>query len=297
MSAERVSSPTRAVARLLIYFLGTLLLIPFQALLVALRLDYARRFPRVYHRYCCRVFGFDVEQQGAVSPVRPILFVANHVSYIDIPVIGSLIDVSFVAKAEIAGWPFFGWLAKLQRTIFVDRRGRRAAAQRDEIAARLVDGDCLVLFPEGTSGDGRAVLPFKSALFAVAETDDAGPMLAIQPVSITYTRLDGLPLGRALRPYVSWYGDMELMPHLFALFGLGRVTVEVRFHPVVDAAAYPSRKALAEACRHIIGAGIEQARGAGGHLIDATEPAEPAEPAETAEPADAAEPAEKAATS
>ena len=84
------------------------------------------------------------------------------------------------------------------------------------------------------------------------------------------------------------------MPHLFALFGLSRVTVEVRFHPVLDTTAYPSRKALAEACRHIIGAGIEQARGAGGHLIDATEPAEPAE---TAEPADAAEPAEKAATS
>jgi len=293
VSTERISSPTRALARLLIYFPGTLVLIPFQALLVALRLDYARHFPRLYHRYCCRVFGFDVQQRGTVSPVRPILFVANHTSYIDIPVIGSLIDASFIAKAEIAGWPFFGWLAKLQRTVFVDRRGRKAADQRDEIAARLAAGDSLVLFPEGTSGDGRAVLPFKSALFAVAETNDAVPPLTVQPVSITYTRLDGLPLGRALRPYLSWFGGMELMPHLFALMGLGSVTVEVHFHPVLDAAAFPSRKALAEVCRQIIGAGVEQARGVGVHLPDAAGP----DAAEPAEPAGAAEPAEKAATS
>ncbi|MEE8333742.1 MAG: lysophospholipid acyltransferase family protein, partial [Alphaproteobacteria bacterium] len=260
---EPVSSPTRATVRLMIYFLGTLFLIPFQAVLVALRLNYAQRFPCVYHRYCCRVFGFDVQQRGTISTASPVLFVSNHTSYIDIPVLGSLVDASFIAKAEISDWPFFGWLARLQRTVFVDRRGRKVADQRDEITARLVTGDSLVLFPEGTSGDGRELLPFKSALFAVAETGGDAPPLTIQPVSITYTRLDGLPLGRALRPYLSWFGDMTLMPHLFAMLGLGRVTAAVTFHPVLDPAAYPSRKALAEACRHIVGAGVEQARGAG----------------------------------
>lgn len=263
VSTEPLSSPTRATARLLVYVLGTLFLIPFQALLVALRLGYAQRFPCVYHRYCCRVFGFDVQQLGTVSTARPVLFVSNHTSYIDIPVLGSLIDASFIAKAEISDWPFFGWLARLQRTVFVDRRGRKVAGQRDEIVARLAAGDSLVLFPEGTSGDGRAVLPFKSALFAVAETAEGAPPLTVQPVSITYTRLDGLPLGRALRPYLSWFGDMTLPPHLFAMLGLGRVTAEVMFHPVLDQAAYPSRKALAEACRQIVAAGVEQARRAG----------------------------------
>jgi len=268
VSREPITSPARATLRGLIYLSGTLFLIPFQALLVALRLDYAQRFPCVYHRYCCRVFGFDVHQRGTVSTARPVLFVSNHTSYIDIPVLGSLIDASFIAKAEISGWPFFGWLARLQRTVFVDRRGRKITAQRDEIAARLVAGDKLVLFPEGTSGDGRAVLPFKSALFAVAEPNEGAPPVAIQPVSITYTRLDGLPLGRALRPYLSWFGDMTLTPHLFALLGLGSVTAEVCFHPVLEQDAYASRKALAEACRRIVGAGVEQARRAGRTVPD-----------------------------
>jgi len=275
----------RAIARLMIYFPGTLFLIPFQALLVALRVDYARRFPRVYHRYCCRVFGFDVQLRGTVSTAHPTLFVSNHTSYIDIPVIGSLIDASFIAKAEIAAWPFFGWLARLQRTVFVLRRGRKAADQRDEIAARLAAGDSLVLFPEGTSGDGRTVLPFKTALFAVAEAGEDALPVAVQPVSITYTRLDGLPLGRALRPYLSWYGDMDLMPHLFALMGLGKVTVEVHFHPVLDRAAHPSRKALAEACRHVIGDGIARARGAGPRTPDEAKAVESGERSDAPETA------------
>src|SRR3546814_6911519 len=80
---------------------------------------------------------------------------------------------------------------------------------------RLEAGDDLVLFPEGTSGDGNRVLAFKSALFSVAERRPQGEPLTVQPVSIAYTRLDGLPLGRYLRPFFAWYGDMELGPHLW----------------------------------------------------------------------------------
>src|SRR3546814_4926008 len=94
---------------------------------------------------------------------------------------------------------------------------------------RLEAGDDLVLFPEGTSGDGNRVLAFKSALFSVAERRPQGEPLTVQPVSIAYTRLDGLPLGRYLRPFFAWYGDMELGPHLWHAIGLGRVTVMVEF--------------------------------------------------------------------
>lgn len=286
-SAERYSSPARAAARLLIYTPVTLVLIPVQALFVALHLDYAKRFTRLYHRQCCRLFGFDIRQRGGISAERPVLFVSNHTTYLDIPVLGALVEASFIAKAEVADWPFFGWLAKLSRTVFIDRRVRRTAAHRDEIAARLAAGDSLVLFPEGTSGDGRALLPFKSALFAVAEARDGVPPPIIQPVSITYTKLDGLPLGRALRPCLSWFGDMTLMPHLFAALGLGSVTVEVWFHPVLEPADYPSRKALADACREIIAAGVERSRSAGRH---------PPEPAAAAG-MEGAERAEEVATS
>ena len=140
-------------------------------------------------------------------PKRPVLFASNHISYPDITVLGSLIPGSFIAKAEVAHWPFFGWLAKLQRSVFVDRQVRSTARQRDAIAERLATGDALILFPEGTSGDGNRVLPFKSALFSVARNRERAAPITVQPVSIAYTRLDGMPIGRRLRPFFAWYGD------------------------------------------------------------------------------------------
>src|SRR5439155_9057911 len=106
----------------------------------------------------------------------------------------------------------FGWLAKLQRSVFINRQVRSTADQRDSSAARLAAGEALILFPEGTSGDGVRLLPFKSALFSVADHAASGPV-TVQPVSIAYTRLDGIPLGRALRPFFAWYGSMSLAPH------------------------------------------------------------------------------------
>ena len=255
--AERLGSSFAALRRLTLYLGVTIPLLPVQLVLVALRSPLARRLPRVYHRLCCRILGFDVAVTGAPSTVRPTLFVSNHVSYVDIIALGAVLETSFIAKAEIARWPFFGWLAKLQRTEFVDRRGFRAAAHRDAIHRRLVAGDDLVLFPEGTSGDGNAVLPFKSALFAVAQDTVRGRPLTVQPISIAYTRLDGLPLGRGLRPYYAWYGGMTLLPHLWTMLGLGTVTASIFFHPPVDGIAFASRKALAEHCFAVISAGVQ----------------------------------------
>ena len=170
--------------------------------------------------------------------------------------LGSLIAGSFVAKAEVADWFFFGWLAKLQRTVFVERRVRRTADQRDVMARRLEAGDNLILFPEGTSDDGNRVLPFKSALLSVAERRPHDQALIVQPVSLAYTRLDGLPLGRALRPLFAWYGDMELAPHLWQLAGLGRLTVVVHFHPPVTLEDFGSRKRLSDHCQAKVAEGV-----------------------------------------
>jgi len=259
-SAEKLHSRVRLFARLLVFFPVTLALLPVQVALVACGAGAAKRFPRAYHRFCCRLFGIDVRRRGTASSAHPTLFVSNHVSYMDIVVLGSLIDAAFIAKAEVRRWPFFGLLAQLQRCVFVDRRGVKAAAQNREITDRLAAGDSLVLFPEGTSGDGRAVLPFKSALFAVAHQVPDGLPLVVQPVSIAYTRLDRLPLGRALRPCIAWYGGMTLMPHLLTLLGLAAITVEVRFHPPLELGRYASRKALADACRGIVEGGVTAAR-------------------------------------
>src|SRR5690606_36949826 len=144
----------------------------------------------------------------------------------------------------IAGWPFFGWLAKLQRTVFVERRAARTAVHRDELSERLSRGDNLVLFAEGTSSDGNRVLPFKSAFFAAAEPLPDGRMPLVQPVSIAYTRLGGMPLGRRMRHLYAWYGDMSLLPHLWRVLTSGRGTVEVEFHAPVTLDQFRNRKQL-----------------------------------------------------
>ena len=259
MTAPNFGSPTTALCRLLAYAGLTLALMPVQLLAVACRWPLRRRLPRWYHRRVCRLLGMRIERLGQPSAAHPTLYVANHVSYLDIEVLGALLEVSFVAKAEVATWPFFAWLAKLQETVFVERRGRHSARHRDEMGRRLEAGDDLVLFPEGTSGDGNAVLTFKSALLSVAERRPRGEALTVQPVSIAYTRLDGLPLGRYLRPFFAWYGDMDLGPHLWHAIGLGRVTVVVEFHEPVDLDRFGSRKALGDYCYEVVSRGVAAA--------------------------------------
>ena len=255
----RGGSSLRAGARLFVYVLWTLLLLPLQVLTVAAGWRLAERLPVFYHRVCHRILGFSVVVRGEISATRPTLFVANHSSYFDIIVLGGLHPVSFVAKAEVAGWPFFGLLAKLQRSVFVDRRSRNTADHRDSMQRRLDAGDNLVLFPEGTSNDGNRVLPFKSALLSVAERTAHGRPLVIQPVSISYVGLNGMPLGYDLRPLFAWYGDMDLGPHLWRAIGLGVVEVEVEFHPVTDIAAFGNRRALAAHCGRTVSAGVARA--------------------------------------
>lgn len=251
-----MGSPALRLTRLALYFAWTVLLMPVQGFGLALRRRWARTLPVVYHRWCCRILGFQIRVIGTPTSTRPVLFAANHVSYSDITVLGSVIAGSFIAKAEIAAWPFFGWLAKLQRSVFVDRRMRSTAAHRDAVTARLGDGDALILFPEGTSGDGNRVLPFKSALFAAAQPSEDFPPVLVQPVSIAYTRLDGMPIGRLYRPLFAWYGSADLAPHIWAMLGLGVVEVVIEFHPPALLADCGSRKALAAYCYARIAGGV-----------------------------------------
>jgi 1-acyl-sn-glycerol-3-phosphate acyltransferase len=246
------------LVRLVAYCALTLPLMPVQAAFLLLRSALAERFPPVYHRLVCRILGIVIERQGAVSGARPTLFVANHTSYLDIEILGASIPGSFISKADVDGWPLFGWLARLQRTVFIDRKRRSIRHQRDAVGARLRAGDRLILFPEGTSGNGQRLLPFKSALFG-AVMDTADRDITVQPVSVAYLRLDGMPLGRSYRPLFAWYGDMTLAPHLWTMLGLGRLGVRVTFHPAVSAAAFASRKALSEHCATVIAAGLSAA--------------------------------------
>lgn len=251
-------SSARAVARLAGLAAVTALHVPPQLCAMRLAPALSRRIPRAFHRNCLRALGVTVTVDGAISPARPTLFVANHISYLDIPVLGSLTELSFIAKSEIAGWPVAGALARMQRTIFIGRRRQGAPGERDQLEERLAAGDRLVLFPEGTTGNGTRPRPFKSALFSVVERAGAQP-LTVQPVTIAYTTLDGMPLTLHIRHLVAWYGAMGMGDHLWTFLGLGRIRVRVIFHPVVDRAAFASRKALARHCEQVVGAALARA--------------------------------------
>ena len=243
-----VHSPLTAALRLIGLISWILLLMPLFVLFKRVgRHRTAAYVLRLIYRGLVWVSGFRVELVGEPCRTAPSLYVANHCSYFDIMVLGSLLDAAFVAKKEVGTWPGIGFLATLAGTVYVERRARHSRTQRDEMKAKL-DGDAqsLILFPEGTSSDGRSVLPFKSALFSVAEA--GGAALPVQPISLSYNSLDGLPMGRNWRSYYAWYGDMELADHIWMALGIGRAKVTVVFHPPVTMEALPSRKALADHC-------------------------------------------------
>ena len=205
--------------------------------------------PRLWHHLVTRVLGIRIHAHGEMSKQRPLLIASNHISWTDIMVLGSLADLHFIAKTEVGNWPLLGRLAKLQRTVFVDRRARRSAgAQVGEIADRISNGDPMVLFAEGSTGDGNVLLPFKSTLFAAAAAamnGEGGEPVVSQPVAIAYTRLHGLPMGRALRPHIAWIGDQTLVPHLASLLRTGAVDVEVHFGTPITVGPGLGRKDLA----------------------------------------------------
>lgn len=214
-----------------------------------------------YYRQLRRLIGLRVIVRGQQSAAAPRLVVCNHISYFDIVILGSVVPGDFVAKADIADWPGFGWMAKAGQTIFIDRRRSATSAARDQIQERLDAGDTLIMFPEATSNDGNYMKPFKSALFTVAErhalsADGEERPVTVQPVSLAYTRLNGMPIGVGWRPFIAWYGDMELPGHLWQVTRIGTITAEVTFHPPVTLAQFSGRKALASHCDEVVRAGF-----------------------------------------
>lgn len=238
----------RLTGALVCVALGSMVLVPLQV--VSMKTGW---FPQhvmrgLWHRLVIWGLGIRVHVHGAVSDKRPLLIASNHISWTDIGVFGSVHDVTFIAKADMAGWPFVGWLSTLQNTVYVEREKKnKSGEQANDIAAHMMAGETLLLFAEGTTGDGNVVLPFKSTLFGAATIAlmAGAEKVYIQPAAIAYTRLHGLPLGRQHRPIVSWVGDQDLAPHAFDLLREGAFDVEVRFGEPIEFAPGSSRKTAA----------------------------------------------------
>ena len=224
-----------------------LLAVPVQWLLARFWPGARRHLPMLFHRAVCAAIGLRVRVTGTACVLRPQLVIANHVSWLDISAFGSCAPLSFLAKAEVGGWPVIGIFARLQGCVFVDRNRRRAIARVNaEITANLRAGNVLVLFAEGTTGDGNRLLRFCPPHFEAAIAASSAAQAAwLQPVAITYTRRGGLPFDRRTRPGIAWYGDMALLPHLWAILRSGPVDCELRYGPPLPVMPDSRRKALA----------------------------------------------------
>ena len=239
----------RLVQTLLGLGIFTLVLMPVQLLAIRRGWKIATDLPMTWQRLAWRLIGMRVTVVGTPAP-PPVLMVSNHTSWLDITVLAGIVKpLSFIAKSEVASWPVLGLLAKLQRTIFIDRTRRIDAGQvAREAGRRVARGETVVLFPEGTTGDGNRILPFKSALIGAAGLATGDRIPAVQPVAIVYVGIHGLPIGHSDRPHVAWYGDMEFVGHFLRLVRRGGMDVTVAFGEPIPFGPDASRKAVTQQC-------------------------------------------------
>ena len=244
-------------------FLGLIVaMLPVHLACLALMPRQPYFIPRRFQWVLLRILGIRLRTHGAAARTKPTLFVANHTSYLDVQVLGSLLDAAFVAKAEVAGWPLFGFLAKLHGTLFIERNPHRIKQQAKILQDHLALRRNLILFPEGTSTDGLHVLPFKSSLFAPFIAAAATLPVTVQPVSVICAGFGRVPAGvpepDLQGAIYAWFGTMTLLPHLWQAFKTGRYTIDVVFHAPVAAGAFASRKDLAAYCEGQVAQGLRQ---------------------------------------
>lgn len=200
-----------------------IVIIPMQALVNALNLPFWGVLPRLFHRIGCIFLGMRVTVIGQPATGRPTLLVSNHVSWTDIVAVGSAAEVTFVAKREVADWFFVGMMARLQRTIFVDRTRRSDAGRTaQQMGAHMAGGNAVLLFAEGQSDVGTHVLPFRSALVGAAQhamIEAGASEVLIQPLTIAYTRLQGLPVGRTERSLIAWIKSRSVGQNIAEILG------------------------------------------------------------------------------
>lgn len=237
----------RAVIKSILFALLCIVIVPIQTILLLFtNSTKAYILPRLWHKIVCLIFGIRVKIIGTPQTDKQTMFVSNHISYLDIPAIGSHLIASFIAKADVSGWPLFGYLSTLQQTAFISRSKKDAQHAKNALEQYIKDGKSLILFPEGTSTDGTDVRPFKSSLFSLAlgHTKN-GKDFWVQPFAVVLTDTNGQPVEQnGNRDIYAWYGDMDLAPHLWELAKTNGATIELRFYEPINTANYDDRKKL-----------------------------------------------------
>ncbi len=224
-------------------------------LLAPKRMD---RFYNIFHAVVSRaIFSMRVNVEGEMSQQKPTLYLSNHISYLDIFVLGAKLPAYFIAKSEVANWPILGTLAKMQNTLFFERRGNKIRSQLGIMSNHFNEGKNLTLFPEGTSTEGEHVEPFKSSLLQSIEQADES--VTIQPVTVAYTHYNNQVMDKAIRDQYAWYATMPFGSHFFNALGLKKSQVKVIFHPAVKLSDFETRKECALHCWQQVSSGLEAA--------------------------------------
>ena len=244
----------RGIPAILVLLIGVLLILPMRGLEW---LFYGQRRPWTgpLVQWVCRLtllsMGIRWRREG-VPMKGPGAVVANHSSWLDILTLNAAMPVFFVSKAEVAGWPGINILTRVTNTHFVVRDPKLARAQAHEFAERVRLGHRLLFFPEGTSSDGRRILPFKPTLFQGFLDPELPLDLALQPMTASYHA----PEGQDPRFY-GWWSDMDLAPHVLSVLSVPRQgSVTVRLHPPIPVSGQ-TRKTLSAACQQAVRDGLE----------------------------------------
>ncbi len=202
------------------------------------------KYPRAYYGFLCRVFGLKVIVEGNICTAPGVVYMGNHISYLDIISMGSIVKGSFVAKKDIENWPFFGLMAKQQRTVFISRDPKHAAQETQMLLDRLEEPLPLMIFPEGTSSNGKQILPFKTAFFEIFLNRN----FMIQPFTFSIMDVDGhTTISDALRDEYTWHGDMHLVPCLWNFSKKKGAIVKIAFQQPILSSSFTDRKQLCAA--------------------------------------------------
>lgn len=241
----------RVLFFLFVYTPFLIVFCPIQYVWSKLALPGWHRIPRVFHQLGAAFIGLKVTVIGEPVQNKPVLIVSNHISWTDIIAIGASADVTFVAKKDIERWFFVNFMAGLQRTVYVDRT-RRTDARRTttEMAKRMADDEAVVLFAEGQSDIGTHVLPFRSALVGAAQQAmlEAGATeVLIQPLTISYTRLQGLPVSRNERTLIAWIKSKSVKQNIREILSGGVKEVTLAFGTPMPLAQGADRKTVTRA--------------------------------------------------
>ncbi len=240
--AERVHP--RAILRVVLIAGALLVAVPLHV--IARRFTYFSPFSRLFLRFSAWAAGADIHIKGERLQ-RDVLYIANHVSWLDILTLSGRTGCAFVAKADMDPWPVLGWMARLNNSVYVQREKRLdVGAQRDAIQAALSTHQAIALFPEGTTANGTELLPFRSSLVASVAPPPEG--IAIQPVAIDYGQL---------ARQIAWVDEEPVGVNALRVMGRkGRFPVTLHFLEPLNHADFDDRKAIAAHSRAEIAAAL-----------------------------------------